>query len=72
MFDEVEIRCPDCGHINVEQSKAARCNFDRFTVESAPLQILGDLVDSSPLRCEQCSGTFKIVVQRLVSVLPVP
>jgi hypothetical protein len=43
MFDSVFVECPNCGDLVEFQSKAGRCNLDRYSIKSVPLIIAEDL-----------------------------
>ena len=58
-FDTVVLRCPECDHINQEQSKAGRQIMATYTLDEAPLEIVADLMRES-LFCEQCGEEYGI------------
>ena len=60
MFDEVTLKCPYCGHHNVEQSKAGPCNLNNYTIETAPNEVCEDLSERT-LYCSDCGHQYHVV-----------
>ena len=60
-FDEVTIRCPECGHHTLEQSKAGDCSMLVYCLEDAPAEIKVDL-NGERIECEKCGYVMRIKV----------
>jgi len=66
-FDEVTIRCPACGQIIMEQTKAGDCTMSVYALEDAPPEILADLVGET-IVCSECDYVihFTMITKPLV------
>ena len=53
VFDSVNVPCPNCGGGVEFQSKAGECYCNWYTLDTAPAEILRDIVNG-PQRCRQC------------------
>jgi len=62
MFDEIEIKCPHCGKITIEQSKASHCLLDRYNLENAPTSILEEL-EQCGTNCQHCGKHIHIEIK---------
>lgn len=60
MFDRVYVDCPHCGKAVAFQSKAGDCVLDNFTIETAPVEILLDVMNA-PEHCCSCGGWVVLV-----------
>jgi DNA-directed RNA polymerase subunit RPC12/RpoP len=68
-FDEVYIRCPHCDDGFHWQSKAHDCLLSNYSLDNAPLAILGDLLDSE-IWCEHCGKRIFFNVKTKLVVTP--
>lgn len=68
MFDIVTLKCPECNVINEEQSKSGSCNLITYDIYDAPLALLADLQDCSPIECENCGHIITIRVQYVITI----
>lgn len=59
LFDRVYVECPNCNRDVEFQSNAGECNLERYTLDTAPGEVLIDIMNS-PERC-QC-GTWVAVI----------
>jgi hypothetical protein len=55
MFDTVKFRCPACGAVIVEQSKAGECTLHEYPSEDVPPDIAASIA-GIVVRCGQESG----------------
>ena len=62
MFDRVMVDCPNCGDRVELQSKAGNCNLDKYTLETAPVQILVDIMNI-PEHCD-CGAWLAVIDPR--------
>lgn len=60
MFDYVRARCPNCGEIIEEQSKAGPCQLKDYNLYNAPASILEDMVE---WWCNNCESRLKVKTQ---------
>jgi len=63
MYDEIEVRCPACGTIDVLQSKAGECELQRYTLKTAPPEILLSLQREGEQYCETCKAHYRIATE---------
>lgn len=72
MFDEVTIKCPECGNNVEEQSKAGPCLLRHYHIPgNAPLAVIADMQDDGKagrLFCSKCNSRLEIDVQHIVTV----
>lgn len=68
MFDYVEIPCPSCGHINLQQSKGGPCRLNTYSIYGVPLNVLGDIINDE-IVCSQCGKKLKLQVAYLVHII---
>lgn len=63
-YDTIRIQCPVCKHTTEFQTKARdeRCNFDYFSLNDAPLEIIADLLNKK-LACESCGRFFILDIE---------
>lgn len=69
MYDEVMIGCPECKHVNTEQSKGGDCELKTYSIKHPlPLGVLGGLGDhpDGNMWCEKCKQPYHI---RIVEIL---
>ena len=59
-FDEVLVPCPRCGKEDVVQSKGGACMMRTYTIQEAPIDVMGDVNRHSPKACEACGCTFEV------------
>lgn len=59
MYDEVILRCPDCGEEYFAQSKGGQCCFDLYDIENAPADVLSDVNRHAPFECN-CGCIFDV------------
>lgn len=60
MFDTVHVQCPNCRKNLEFQSKAGRCSLTDYSLQTAPVEILGDIAGDQET-CD-CGEVCKIVV----------
>jgi hypothetical protein len=60
LFDSVYVDCPHCGVKTELQSKAGECCLNRYTLDTAPVEVLVDLMNYED-DCDACGGSFAIV-----------
>lgn len=70
MFDYVRARCPKCGGEIEEQSKAGPCELNVYSIYTAPITILGDLVDEE-WWCKHCESRLRLNVRAMADLVPV-
>jgi len=58
MFDSVYFKC-DCGEPIEEQSKSGECCLRKYSRESVPLSIAGDMIDEEVI-CTKCGAEYTI------------
>ena len=58
-YDSVTFRCPKCGTVITEQSKAGDCDLLVFPSAEVPLRIAVDLLGES-LHCGGCDSHFYV------------
>ncbi len=70
MFDEVAIKCPHCGHRNLEQTKAGECTWATWDVydRACPPEILAAVAGCH--HCEECGEGYTIHIQTTVVLIP--
>ena len=68
MFDELTVYCPKCGNTIIFQSKAGECTLKRYTINTVPPDIAGDLNDEWKA-CPNCMAVVKIQTQTIVNVI---
>jgi endogenous inhibitor of DNA gyrase (YacG/DUF329 family) len=56
MYDSVYVQCPQCGTDLDFQSKAGECRGAIYTLQSAPIAVLSDVLGITE-KCPKC-GTF--------------
>lgn len=61
MFDSVHVPCPECATPYEFQSKGGICMLESYTLENAPLCVLGDL-SPTVAKCKKCGSGFKVEV----------
>lgn len=61
-FDTLLLTCPHCGKTTHEHSKADDCYMQYYTLESAPLSIIGDIANK-PLVCDHCAKNYVLQVE---------
>lgn len=69
MFDYVRARCPKCGEMIEEQSKAGPCQLNDYTLYDAPPAVIGDLADEE-WWCKACDSRLKLRVQMMAALEP--
>ncbi len=52
-FDEVTFRCPKCGAVTIQQTKAGDCSMSMYALEEAPPEIVAALAHDA-VYCEKC------------------
>ena len=60
MFDSVMVPCPKCGKPVEFQSKEGACDMSVYSIESAPIPILYDIINW-PVYCEACGQWFALI-----------
>ncbi len=60
MYDTVKVACPFCHKDNDFQSKGGDCTLTDFTLQTAPLPVLADLVGQCPTECSSCGRKFAV------------
>jgi len=53
MFDKVWVNCPNCNKLNELQSKGGPCMLKDYSLDSAPIQVLEDMVGDTNV-CDGC------------------
>ena len=61
-YDIVLVSCPFCGIVQEVQSKGGQCNFVRYWLPNAPIEVLADVNWHAPFTCI-CGKKFKIVTR---------
>lgn len=62
MFDYVRARCPDCGEVIEEQSKAGPCQLKDYTLDNAPASVLEDMAQEE-WWCNHCESRWALGLQ---------
>ena len=68
-FDTVNFTCPNCKQLTSYQSKIGGNTLSDYSLESAPILVLADVIDEGQkgrLYCEYCSEKISIKIQYLV------
>jgi hypothetical protein len=60
MFDSVMVPCPKCSEPVEFQSKTGDCQCDVFTLDTAPREILFDIMHD-PEQCRQCGNWLALI-----------
>lgn len=60
LFDRVWATCPQCGTQHEFQSKGGVCYMMDYQLETAPLEVLGDI--NKGFDCEECGRTYVIQI----------
>jgi len=72
MFDEIEVECPHCKELHIEQTKLGGCSLMTYTLGSCPPHILGGLLEDQdngfPIHCEHCNEEILLKVWRRLVV----
>jgi len=71
VYDTLRFKCPSCGEVTSEQSKAGDCCLNYFTLKDAPLVVIADIHDDGEkdkLFCEKCNVQLRLVVRFHVEV----
>lgn len=68
MFDSVLFKCSNCGTRIEAQSKSGDCVLGRFSIFSAPLDVLIGLDYTD---CRQCGQRHKVEIKHLAMIVPV-
>ena len=63
MFDHVEAKCPSCGEIIYEQTKAGPCCLNMYRIESMMDPEDANVVSGLYMRCE-CGKQYEVVVDQ--------
>lgn len=63
MFDSVIVRCPECGEVELFQSKGGDCFGGVFELHEASPEVLSDVNRHSPYECTGCGVYFKVNIQ---------
>lgn len=71
MFDSVYAPCAHCGSEIEYQSKAGECCMDRYTVETAPVEVLIDILNE-PHYCAGCGRWTALFDPRFTPTPPRP
>ena len=60
MFDSVMVDCPKCGEVEgIEfQSKSGECLLHRYTVDSAPVEVLVGVHKGYASSCNKCGESY--------------
>ena len=58
MFDEVVLRCPECGTEVTFQSKAGRCALDKHPGHAVPVEIAKD-IEGDTESCPNCGNVVR-------------
>ena len=62
MFDSVYVTCPKCKELVECQSKNGPCMLKKYTLESAPPDVVGGILGGDGwVRCETCKG--KLIIE---------
>lgn len=66
MFDTLVEDCPNCGKKDaIEfQSKAGPRMLARYTLATAPMEVLVDVNNDGPSKCSGCSAVYYVYVHR--------
>jgi DNA-directed RNA polymerase subunit RPC12/RpoP len=66
MFDTLETKCPNCSHVNSDQSKWGACILSTFYIENgtelSPAAAMAS--EDQIIHCEKCPTRYQIVVER--------
>ncbi len=62
MFDSVMVPCPSCGTVNEFQSKGGVCGLREYTLETAPVDVLGGMTYYTE-QCKNCGAEYRIQVK---------
>jgi transcription elongation factor Elf1 len=68
MYDEVRVKCPECGSVHYAQSKGGDCLLRTYNLEDAPQDVLSD-VNRHPMNCQDCGASFKVEVVSMCRVV---
>lgn len=60
LFDSVYVDCPHCGKPVEFQSKEGECYLNRYSLDTAPTEILRDVMNW-PNHCEGCDSWFALI-----------
>lgn len=63
LFDSVMVPCPKCKKHVEFQSKAWECQMNVYTLETAPAEILTDIMND-PEYCQSCGNWFALIDPR--------
>lgn len=71
--DYIMVPCPRCQASQEVQSKGGSCDFEHYTLQTAPVGVLSGANRHAPYLCDKCEATFKVhVVCMAITVLIVP
>jgi len=70
-YDEVEIPCPMCGWVYIEQSKGGDCGLDRYNLSNVPLDVLGGIGKHKRFTCGNCGQLYGIDYRLVAFAVPV-
>lgn len=62
LYDTVTIKCPNCKHINLEQSKSGPCLLKTYSLQDAPVAVIEDLLSRNTFYCtnEDCDDVYHL------------
>jgi hypothetical protein len=66
MFDTVRMFCPVCNEMVEDQSKAGECHLNTYTLQEAPISILGD-IENKDYICPN-NHTFTVKISSIAQV----
>ena len=67
MFDWFRFRCPNCGELIEEQSKAGPCELNEYTVTNCDRRVAADLIGKSG-ECRICGYSWVITEPAQLSI----
>jgi transposase-like protein len=59
-YDDIELKCPECGEARWVQSKGGDCCMMVYTLDDCPLDVLSDANRHAPYECEKCHIMFAV------------
>lgn len=69
LFDSVIVKCPNCGHENVFQSKSGPCVLRYVSLEDCPDDILANVNRHSPCKCDGCGIYYEVDIPTRSAVI---
>ena len=63
MFDTVLVSCPACEETLEFQSKAGVCLLNDYSLQSAPIEVLLDILEYGEEYCNKCQTTIQLRVE---------